>query len=138
MKVLNIFTDGASSGNPGPGWAMWIMGKFQISNSKLQIIRRRRVRLDHCTNNDAEYKGVIYALEDLIKHTELYKDYNEIKFNIDSKLVVQQLNGIFKIKHPKMREYVFKVNGLLNQINLPIIFKYIPREENLADALKFD
>ena len=126
MSTLTIFTDGACSGNPGPGWAMYVIADL-----------KKRVRLDYCTNNEAEYKGVIYALEELVKNPKLFLDYQEILFKIDSNLVVQQLNGIFKIKNAKMREYVQAVNTLLTQISIPVHFQYIPREQNLADKLKY-
>jgi len=126
MKQLIIFTDGASSGNPGPGWAMFVIGNL-----------KKRVKLEYCTNNEAEYKAVIYALTELISQPALYQNCEQVQIKIDSNLVVQQLNGFFKIKHPKMREYAAEVNRLLLDIPIPVQFQYIPREENLADELKY-
>ena len=125
-STLIVFTDGASSGNPGPGWAMYVIGKLQ-----------KRIRLEHCTNNEAEYQAVVSALEELIANPQLWQNYQQIQFKIDSNLVVQQLNGFFKIKNARMREYVLKINSLIGQITIPVIFQYIPREENRADKLKY-
>jgi len=133
MSKLIVFTDGASSGNPGPGYAM-----FVIQTDAGVTLKQHRVKLEHCTNNEAEYKGVIFALEELIATPTFWQSTELINFKIDSNLVVQQLNGIFKIKHPSIREYVQRVNLLLPQLPRKVIFQYIPREENLADKLKYD
>ncbi|OGK66272.1 hypothetical protein A2209_00860 [Candidatus Roizmanbacteria bacterium RIFOXYA1_FULL_41_12] len=125
-SALTVFTDGASSGNPGPGWAMYVIGKLS-----------KRVRMPHCTNNEAEYQAVVSALEELIASPELWQAYEQIRFKIDSNLVVQQLNGFFKVKNQRMREYVAKINLLTGVIKIPVIFQYIPREENRADKLKY-
>jgi ribonuclease H / adenosylcobalamin/alpha-ribazole phosphatase len=93
MSSLIVYTDGASQGNPGPGWAMWVIGKLQ-----------KRKRLARCTNNEAEYLAVVYALEELISQPKLFQGYEKILFQIDSKLVVEQLNGRWKIKDARMRQ----------------------------------
>jgi len=124
--TLIVYTDGASSGNPGPGWAMYVIGKLE-----------KRVRLEHCTNNEAEYQAVVSALEELLANPDLHSDYDQIVFKIDSNLVVQQLNGKFKIKNSRMQEYVAKINFLTGDIKKPVVFQYIPREQNRADKLKY-
>jgi ribonuclease HI len=133
MTKLVVFTDGASSGNPGPGYAM-----FVIQTQSGITLKQHRVKLEHCTNNEAEYKGVIYALEELIATPHYWQTVEVINFKIDSNLVVQQLNGFFKVKHPAIRQYVQRVNLLLQELPKKVVFQYIPREENLADRLKYD
>lgn len=128
--MLKVYTDGASLGNPGPGWAMWVI---LFSGGK----RQKRVRLSYCTNNEAEYKAVIYALEDLLASEQLWKGEDKIVFHLDSKLVVQQVNGLFKVKNSNIRKYILRINTLLLQFSIPVVFKYIPREQNLADKLKY-
>jgi len=125
-KTLIVYTDGASSGNPGPGWAMYVIGKLQ-----------KRIRMVHCTNNEAEYQAVVLALEELIANPKLHQDYHQVIFKIDSNLVVQQLNGFFKVKDARMREFVAKVNLLVIELDKPVVFQYIPREKNRADSLKY-
>jgi ribonuclease HI len=142
--VLPIHTDGASSGNPGPGFAMWIIleptekNKLSSINANSKVIREERIKLNYCTNNEAEYKAVIYALNDLLENPSLHQDCSQIQFFIDSNLVVQQLNGKFKVKNANIREYVFKINSQLTEIQKEVIFNYIPREKNLADKLKYN
>lgn len=124
--TLIIYTDGASSGNPGPGYAMYVIGKLE-----------KRVKMEHCTNNEAEYQAVVSALEELLANPDLHSDYDQIIFKIDSNLVVQQLNGKFKIKNSRMQEYVTKINFLTAALKKPVVFQYIPREQNRADKLKY-
>lgn len=129
--MFTIFTDGACSGNPGPGFAMWV-----ITENK-KVIKKDRVKLKFCTNNEAEYKALSYALKDLIKNKNLIANEAQILFKLDSKLVVEQVNGRWKIKDAKIRTYVFEVNTLLNELKIPAIITHIPREQNLADELKY-
>ncbi len=126
MNNLIVYTDGASRGNPGPGWAMYVIGALE-----------KRVKLDYCTNNEAEYQAVVSALQELIANPSLHQNFASVIFKIDSNLVVQQLNGRFKIKNAKLREYVTKVNFLLQELGKPVVFQYIPREQNRADRLKY-
>jgi ribonuclease HI len=139
-NILEIFTDGASSGNPGPGWAMWTikMNPAEIlrGNNKQETINKR-IKLIHCTNNEAEYLALIYALKDLLAHPQYLNGYQQISFNLDSKLVVEQVNGRWKIKEPRMRDFVVQINLLLPQFKLPVEIKHIHREKNLADKLKY-
>lgn len=121
-----VYTDGASSGNPGPGWAMWVIGDIQ-----------KRERLEHCTNNEAEYLAVIHALKYLQSNPALWKGEARIDFKLDSLLVVQQINGKWKIKDPRMRAFCAQIKELLSCFTIPAQFTHIPREGNKADALKY-
>lgn len=128
--TLTIYTDGGSKGNPGPasiGIAYYLGGK---------IIHTYREDLGVATNNEAEYTAVIRALE-RIKNAEFkIQNYKKIQFYCDSSLVVNQLNGLFKVKHPGIREFVLKIRILEQEVNFPITYTYIPREKNtIADAL---
>jgi hypothetical protein len=50
--------------------------------------------------------------------------------------MVNQLNGLFKVKNSDIRDFVFKTRCLEQEIKIPIVYKYIPREKNtLADSL---
>ena len=129
--MLTIYTDGASSGNPGPGWAMWVVQKNQKTHSE-------RARLDHCTNNEAEYLSVLHALKWLAKNTAWYSDEKKIVFKLDSQLVVKQLNGQYKLKDARMRTYAGEVHLLVANLQKQVVFTHIPREENLADELKYE
>lgn len=129
--MLTIYTDGASSGNPGPGWAMWVVKK----NGKTH---RERAKLDYCTNNEAEYLSVLYALKWLKGNNTWHNDEKNILFKLDSLLVVKQLNGEWKLKDTRMRAYAGEAHLLATQLKKTVTFTYIPREENLADELKYE
>lgn len=129
--TLDVFTDGGSKGNPGPaaiGIAFYI-GKMRIHTYREDI--------GHATNNEAEYMAVIRALE--IVQKKLVSEWNDISavgFHSDSQLVVRQLNGLYKIKHPQIRTLIDRVKSLENAIQIPISYIDIPREKNqIADAL---
>ena len=123
---LIVYTDGASSGNPGPGWAMWVIGSI-----------KQRERLPHCTNNEAEYLAVIGALKQLIAQPELWKGKGSVDFRLDSKLVVEQINGRWRVKEPRMAQFLVEIKTLRSQLSIPAQFTHILRDGNKADALKY-
>lgn len=124
--ILKVFTDGGSKGNPGPsaiGGVGYLGGKriFEFKKS-----------IGVATNNDAEYRALIEALKQILN----IKEINEIKFHSDSSLMVNQVNGLFKVKNGRIKEYIFKIRSLEQEINLPISYHHIPREQNVeADRL---
>lgn len=131
-KKLLIFTDGGARGNPGPA----AIG-FAIKNSSGKILHQEGKWIGTTTNNVAEYRAVIEALK-WIKNNCSIKQLSNclIVFFIDSKLVVNQLNGLFKVKEIKMRNSVIKVRQLEREIGANISYRLIPREKNyLADSL---
>jgi len=129
VKQLIIFADGGARGNPGPA----AVG-FVIRDSSGKIIHQQGKYIGETTNNVAEYRAVIEALKWIasnIKHQT-----SNIKFFLDSKLVVSQLNGFFKVKEIKMRNSVVKVRQLEKEVGGNVSYQLIPRQKNsLADSL---
>jgi len=123
--MLTIYCDGGSRGNPGHA----AFGYVVKDNDN--ITKEGMGYLGIATNNDAEYSAVINALTWLIKD---YKD-QDLNFYLDSNLVVSQLNGTFKIKHPAIKGYAIKIKELEKYFST-VTYTYIPREENKqADKL---
>ena len=136
--VLKVFTDGGSKGNPGPssiGVVGYLDGKrvFEFKKS-----------IGTATNNDAEYKALINALEILNPKSQVsnkfqspnFQNIKKIEFYSDSRLMVNQVKGLFKVKKGKIKEYILKIRSLEMEIGLPIFYFYIPREKNsVADNL---
>ena len=125
---INIFTDGGSRGNPGQA----AIGVYieDLNGKTLALIGKR---LGIATNNVAEYKAVLEALDWVISSGE---QYVKINFYLDSNLVMSQLNGLFKIKNAALRELLFSAKQKETTIKSPITYKYIPREQNKkADSL---
>ncbi|GAB4219938.1 MAG: ribonuclease HI family protein [Candidatus Microgenomates bacterium] len=133
MAVLKVDTDGGAKGNPGPA-SIGIV--FYINNKK---IFQHHSSIGIATNNDAEYQALIFALQEIKKQKEkLINQFkiDKIEFYSDSQLLVNQVNGLYKIKNGKIKEYVFKIKILEQEIGLPIIYHQIPREKNQeADKL---
>ncbi|MDP2932692.1 MAG: ribonuclease HI family protein [bacterium] len=123
---LNIYTDGGARGNPGPagiGVAIFDEQFHQVASVKKYLGEK--------TNNQAEYEAVIAALE---RAVELKA--TELRFFLDSELVVRQLGGQYKIKNGNLAPLAGKVLSLKNRFS-SVTFSHIPREKNqLADALE--
>lgn len=118
MKV-SIYTDGGARGNPGPA-ATGIVIKDEKGNALISFGEY----LGKQTNNFAEYSAIISALK---KAKEL--GATELRCYLDSQLVVQQLNGKWKIKEPTLRKLFVQAWNLSQQFK-KITFTYIPREKN--------
>ena len=60
----------------------------------------------------------------------------KVEFYSDSRLMVNQVKGLFKVKNGRIKEYILIIRGLEQEINLPITYNYVPREQNAeADLL---
>lgn len=126
-KILNIYTDGGSRGNPGPAAAGVV-----IKDKNNRIIHQFGLFIGTTTNNQAEYAGVVLALEYL-------KDKNakpqSINFFLDSSLVVNQLNGLWKVKDSDIRQKIIFIRQLEANLKCSIFYTHIPRSQNqLADT----
>ena len=122
MKA-KIYTDGGARGNPGPGG----IGVVIKCNDKILEFSKF---IGNSTNNQAEYKAVILALEEAKK-----LKIQEIDFYSDSELIVNQLNRKYKIKNKDLSFLFIQVWNL--SLNFKkITFTHIPREQNKeADKL---
>ena len=134
MKKNNlvVFTDGGARGNPGPA----AIG-FIIKDTYGQILVEQGKCIGQTTNNVAEYQAVIEALTWLKNNFKMKETLNnQIDFFLDSNLVVNQLNGFFKIKDAKLKNLIIKVRSLEKEINEKIFYHFIPRQKNYhADFL---
>jgi broad specificity phosphatase PhoE/ribonuclease HI len=126
LVKLIIEADGGSRGNPGFSGA----GAVVIDATSGEIIREISEAVGIATNNVAEYSAVIFALEAAFE----IDPEAEIVVRMDSKLVVEQMSGRWKIKHPDMLSLGARVQKLIS--GKSVEFVWIPREQNsLADAL---
>jgi len=128
MKLpLLVYTDGGSRHNPGPAAAAYL-----IFDSDRQLIQQGGQFLGVKTNNEAEYQGMLLALQALSK---LSLPTPAATFYSDSELMVNQLKGVYKIKEPRLAALAASVHSLLHSLNLTPVFISLPREQNkLADA----
>lgn len=130
-KTLYVFTDGGAKGNPGPAAAA-----FVVKDNQGKILAQSAKLIGRTTNNVAEYSAVIEALNWIKKKKSGSTNIEKVEFFLDSKLVVCQLNGIFKIKNRKLRELMIEVRKLEQEIGGNVSYCFVPREKNrLADFL---
>jgi len=123
-KVI-IHTDGGARGNPGPAG----IGAVLKDETGL-LVAEVSGYIGETTNNQAEYKAVIAALEQAKSLGAL-----EVALFADSELVVKQLNKQYKVKHPELAPLYIKVYNL-SQAFKKITFTHVRREANKeADAL---
>ena len=119
-----IYTDGGARGNPGPAAAA-----FVIYGEDGKIIEKDGKYLGETTNNQAEYRAVILALE---RAKDL--DAKEIDFYLDSELVVKQLNREYKVRDPDLAPLFLKIWNLSLGFK-KITYTHVSRERNKeADA----
>ncbi len=131
--VLKVYADGGSRGNPGPS----SIGGIGYLNGKKIFEFKKSIGV--VTNNDAEYRALIEALiniKDQISKIKTTDQILKIEFYSDSRLMVNQVNGFFKVKNGKIKEYILKIRGLEQEIGLAISYHLVPREQNVeADRL---
>ena len=124
-RAVVVEADGGSRGNPGPA----AYGAVLRDARSGEVIAERGERIGVATNNVAEYRGLIAALE-------LYHEHAAgavLEVRMDSKLVVEQMRGNWKIKHPSMKPLAIQANRLVPPSTT---FTWIPRERNKhADRL---
>lgn len=125
FERLLIFTDGGARGNPGPA-ALGVV----IYDSLGKIVKKFGKYLGEKTNNEAEYEAVVRAL---LFARQLRA--STIEFNLDSELIVRQLNHIYRVRDKRMLEFVLRIRNLETNFK-KIKYHHIPREKNkLADQL---
>lgn len=126
---LFIFADGGSRGNPGPA----AIG-FVVKDEKDSVLVKKGKLIGKTTNNVAEYTAVIEALKWLKKNSQ--SSNSSVSFFLDSQLIVNQLNGLYKVKNSGLRNLVIKVRQLENEIGGHVSYQFISRQKNkIADAL---
>ena len=125
LKKAVIFVDGASRGNPGPA-AIGVT----IKDERGELITFISRRIGKATNNQAEYRAIIAALEEAVR-----LDVKQVDIKMDSELVVKQINGEYRVKKATLKplyQQVKQLQGLLQGFTVT----HIPRQQNFeADKL---
>ena len=121
---IKIYADGGSRGNPGPSASGYVLLTMND-----QIIKQNGVFLGITTNNQAEYKSLLYALKDAIE-----LESKVVSVYMDSLLVINQMKEIYKIKNKDLIPIHNEIQELLKKFH-SVTFTHVPRELNkLADA----
>ena len=121
-----VEADGGSRGNPGPAG----YGAAVLDADTGETLAERAAGIGRATNNVAEYSGLIAGLT-----AALELDPAGVEVRMDSKLVVEQMSGRWKVKHPAMQPLAAEARALVGRLP-PVRFTWIPRERNThADRL---
>src|SRR5689334_308704 len=124
-RTVIVEADGGSRGNPGPA----AYGAVLRDGATGEVIAESGEPIGRATNNVAEYRGLIAGLELAAEHAP----DAEIEVRMDSKLVVEQMSGRWKIKHPDMKPLALQANRLAP---FGTTFTWVPRALNKeADRL---
>ncbi len=118
-STLTMYTDGASSGNPGPagiGIVIFDHDGRQIGKVSSYIGSR--------TNNYAEYTALIRALK-----IAIYFKTKVLKIRTDSELIVKQISGEYKVKNDQIKKLYDQAVSLIKQISSCKI-EHVPRSQN--------
>lgn len=125
LQHLIIYSDGGSRGNPGPS-----ASGFVIMNSQEDVLHEGGMYLGITTNNIAEYHGVRLGLEKALE-----MGAKTIDFRMDSLLVVNQMNGTYKIKNRELWPIHERIRELTEKFD-KVTFTHVRREFNqLADGM---
>ena len=123
--MITAYIDGGARGNPGPaGYGVFIQGPDG------QPLQELHGGLGIATNNVAEYNGLLAALRWAKEH-----GHTTVHIKADSLLVVEQMRGRFKVKHPGLQPLHAKATLLAHEVGR-VTFEHVRRELNKdADRL---
>lgn len=130
-RTLVVEADGGSRGNPGVAG----YGALVRDAASGRVLAERAGPLGRASNNVAEYAGLIAGLEAVLTLGPSAR----VEVRLDSKLVVEQMSGRWKIRHEDMQRMARQARALCARIAAAggsVRFTWVPRERNLAaDAL---
>lgn len=126
-RRLVVEADGGSRGNPGPAG----YGALVRDAVTGRVLAERAASVGRATNNVAEYGGLVAGLQAALD----LEASAQVEVRMDSKLVVEQMSGRWKIKHPDMRQLALQAQQIARQLG-GVTYTWVPRAQNgAADAL---
>lgn len=133
MSTLQLYSDGGSRCNPGPS-GLGVAGYHISVDGSKECVFEKGVYIENCSNNTSEYLALIQAL-----NYALTSGYKIIELYADSKLIVEQVCGRWKVKCVDLKglseSAISKVNQL-RKSGVQVTINWIPREKNVhADSL---
>jgi ribonuclease H / adenosylcobalamin/alpha-ribazole phosphatase len=126
-RRLIVEADGGSRGNPGPAG----YGALVRDADTGRVLAERAASVGRATNNVAEYGGLVAGLQAALD----LDPTASVEVRMDSKLVVEQMSGRWKIKHPDMQQLALQAQKIARQLG-DVRYTWVPRAQNgAADAL---
>lgn len=117
---IRVYADGAGCRPDGTGSGFaWLRG----STGEKKVFRQQGL-----TNNQAEYRAILAALEALPPRAE-------VEILTDSQNTCFQLKGVYRIRDPRLGELHAQIYELITKKRLDVVFTWIPRSLNLAGKL---
>lgn len=124
--LFYIYTDGAARDNPGPS-----ASGFVIFDSAKKLVAKSFFYNGNKTNNIAEYLAIIAALRKVLSE---YGSQSEVKLFSDSELVVNQLQGNYKVRDPKLRLLHKEAHQIISKLS-SCVFANVPRENKFISMV---
>ena len=123
--MIRAYIDGGARGNPGPaGYGV------RVEAADGTLLAELHGGLGIATNNVAEYNGLLAALKWAVDHDE-----RAIHVRADSELLVKQMRGEYKVKHPGLQPLYVRARLLVMELD-KVVFEHVRREHNKeADRL---
>jgi probable phosphoglycerate mutase len=123
--VITAYIDGGARGNPGPaGYGV------RIEAADGSLVDELHAGLGIATNNVAEYNGLLAALRYAVEH-----GHRELRIKADSELLVKQMRGEYRVKHPGLQPLHQQARDLASRLGR-VTFEHVRREQNKeADRL---
>lgn len=123
--MITAYIDGGARGNPGPaGYGV------HVEDAEGTVLAELHGGLGIATNNVAEYNGLLAALQWALDH-----GHQAVRIRADSELLVKQMRGEYKVKHPGLQPLAARARALVGQLDR-VTFEHVRREQNKdADRL---
>lgn len=125
MPLLTAYIDGGSRGNPGPaGYGV------RVEREDGELVAEFHEAIGVATNNVAEYRGLVAALQWALDRGE-----RRLHVRSDSQLLVRQMQGVYRVKHPGLQPLYALACSLVKRLDR-VSFEHVGREHNThADRL---
>lgn len=123
--MITAYIDGGARGNPGPaGYGV------HVQSPDGEVLAELHGAIGIATNNVAEYNGLLAALKWAIEH-----GHSKLHIRADSELLVKQMRGEYKVKHPGLQPLYVRARLLVMELS-DVTFEHVRRERNKeADRL---
>lgn len=124
-QAVVVYVDGGSRGNPGPaGYGV------RVESPDGRLIEEFHGAIGVATNNVAEYRGLIAALRYALDH-----GWRVVRVRSDSQLLVRQMMGLYRVKHPGLQPLHREARALASRLD-EVTYEHVGREANVhADRL---
>jgi probable phosphoglycerate mutase len=132
MEHFTVYADGGARGNPGPAGSGSVVER--VTPSGRELVAEISEFVGTTTNNVAEYRALIFGLEAVRRTAEEPRVH--VAVFLDSQLIVEQMNGNYRVKHPGLLPLYARARSLVEQLGSAVTFTHVPRAKNAhADRL---